>query len=282
MIQVDCYNCGSSRRSFYATANGFTVVKCSVCGLLFVTPRPSQGEIEKAHQLGFHKGQSGLDVTGRFCKGTVRSFRRKLEYLYQQGVGRETSTWLDIGCGHGEFLVALEAFGNGRVLVEGLEPNRKKQRSARQKGLNVSCFELNSHQQEYEFISLLNVWSHLRDPLEFLKLCRKVLKPGGELLLRTGDTSNLPAEEHPRPFLLPDHLSFASEEIVSDVLGRCGFDVVAVDKFPAYDFGTVRLLKECIKLVWPRKRSQLLDLPRQWRVTRRHKTDIWVRATMAR
>jgi hypothetical protein len=93
----------------------------------------------------------------------------------------------------------------------------------------------------------------------------------------------LPAERHSRPFFLPDHLSFASEKIVSDILRRCGFDVLAVRKYPTFTSGWtgVQMLKEALKILAPGKRSRLsemlADARRGFNASRR-KTDMFIRA----
>ena len=37
----------------------------------------------------------------------------------------------------------------------------------------------------------------------------------------------------PRPFYLPDHLSFASESIIIRILERLGFEILSVKKYPS-------------------------------------------------
>lgn len=255
-------------------------MKCSECGLLYVTPRPKEEEISKGHQTGLHQGESPLCVTGTFSKTKVKSYCKILEDLDQQQLRKGQHTWLDIGCGHGEFMKALIEFSGGHVIARGLEPNVMKQKQACKRGLDVSYFSLDRHMQQYDFVSLLNVYSHLPNPPDFFMTCRKVLKPGGCLLLETGDTANLSIKESPRPFCLPDHLSFASEEIISNILRRCGFEIVAVRKYAAQTFGYVRVIKELIKLVLPKKKSQLFDLTNQFKLCRKYTTDMYILATM--
>src|SRR5207249_11950728 len=121
--------------------------------------------------------------------------------------------------------------------------NRRKIVAARKWGLNVDYFDLAAHDEHYDSISLLNVYSHLTSPLEFLRLVRRRLKPEGELLLETGDTASLGANQHPRPFLLPDHLSFASQQILSDMLKKAGLEIISIHKYPSVK---LRLMKGLI------------------------------------
>jgi len=158
--------------------------------------------------------------------------------LYGDELKTKRHRWLDIGCGNGEFLAALARFCGSGIEAVGLEPNVDKREAACRRGLNVQCFDLDNHSERYDCISLLNVYSHLPSPPEFLLQCKRLLHPSGELLLETGDTANLSADEHYRPFYLPDHLSFPSEEIVRNILVSCGFRIMKVRKCPGTTMNT--------------------------------------------
>ena len=63
-------------------------------------------------------------------------------------------------------------------------------------------------------------------------MLKKLLKPEGELILETGNTASLSAKDHPRPFDLPDHLSFASESIIKEIFERLDFNILRIKKYP--------------------------------------------------
>jgi SAM-dependent methyltransferase len=253
-------------------------VKCSDCGLLYVTPRPSDEELVRAHECGVHRGEITLNVTGSFNESKVSSYLKVLQGLYGDELRKSDRTWLDIGCGHGEFLIAVEQFSQNRVLARGIEPNRYKRESAKNRGLDVSYFDLKNHKERYDSISILNVYSHLPSPLEFFCLCKGLLNPGGELLIETGDTADLSPKEHHRPFYLPDHLSFASEKIISEILHRCGFQVICIKKYQNFSFNFYGLLIGMIKHVWQGKRSQILEPIVFFKKNQRYIRDMYIRA----
>lgn len=270
MKSVACYHCGSNRHSFYAAENGFTLVRCDGCGLLYVTPRPDEREIAAGHELGVHQGEQKLEVTGRFAEVKVGRYLNILRDFFGDELREKSVSWLDIGCGHGEFLVALREFSGGKIVAKGVEPNLAKQESARSRGLDVGYYDLRTEARRYDFVSALNVYGHLPDPPATLSDWRRLLNPEGELLLETGDTAELPANKHPKPFYLPDHLSFASRRIVADLLRRIGFDVLDSRVYYWVKPGPVTVTKETVKLFWPGKKSSLRYMFRP--------TDLYIRA----
>jgi 2-polyprenyl-3-methyl-5-hydroxy-6-metoxy-1,4-benzoquinol methylase len=279
MIEVPCYSCGSKRHTAYASENGCNLVRCSDCGLLYVNPRPSDEEIDEGVKMGAHRGDETLDSTGHYMTTKVAIYHKVLKDIYGTDLQSRKRTWLDVGCGHGELLVALQEVSRDNVAVKGTEPNRRKIAAAVKRDLDVSYFDLAAHDEQYDCISLLNVYSHLTSPPEFLRLVKQRLRPDGEILLETGDTASLPAGRHPRPFLLPDHLSFGSQQILSNMLKKAGFEIVCVNKYPAVKLRFMKglILKDIVKLVLPHKRSQLPWLYSSWRAGK-DRTDMWIRA----
>ena len=279
MIEVSCYSCRSSQHKPYATENGYSLVKCTGCGLLYVNPRPSDEEIEEGVKIGAHGGEGTLYTTGRYMPDKVALYNKVLKNMYGAELQNRKATWLDIGCGHGELLMVLKALSKDSIAATGIEPNQHKAAAASKRGLDVTCFDLASSDQHWDSISLLNVYSHLTSPPEFLRMVRERLKPKGELLLQTGDTASLSLDQHPRPFLLPDHLSFASQQILSNMLKQTGFEIISVKKYPAVQLWQMKymVLKEMVKVVLPHKRSQVNSVYSMFRVAK-YRTDMWIRA----
>ena len=257
MENVSCYNCGSTDATPFAMENGYSLTKCTKCGLLYVNPRPSNEEIEQAHRLGQHRGLKPVETTGYYDFSKVSSYVRTLRDIF--GSGRDLrGRWLDIGCGYGEFMLALKKFSGNGLDVIGVEPNVHKTAAAKKKGLNVSYFDLDGHTEKYDYISILNVYSHLPDPPKALAAWKRLLTPGGQLLLETGDTADMSPETHPTPYYLPDHLSFGSESIVVRVLENAGFQILEVQKYPEVRETPMAIFREALKVVVPGKHSRIM------------------------
>ena len=275
MQAARCYNCDNDESTFYAKENGYSLVKCAGCGLLYVDDPPSLGELEKAHSQGQHAGEQTIEATGHYKPFASKRYIAILRDLFGEGIQGDIA-WLDVGCGHGEFMVALQKFCPGSARIVGSEPNIHKQTSARARGLDVQFVDLDAEDQKYDYISLLNVYSHLPDPPLFIAKLKLLLKPDGELILETGDTADFSADEHYRPFYLPDHLSFASEKIVRDILQRLDFEVLEVRKYPYLRVDAVTFGRELLKFVLPGYDSSLPDILRA--KDKYPTTDMYIRA----
>jgi SAM-dependent methyltransferase len=275
---VTCYNCGSTNSAPYAEENGYSLVKCSGCGLLFVDNPPNPVDIADAARNGRHHGDRDLQVTGRFHASKVPRYAVILRDLFG-GDLRSLRSWLDVGCGHGELMMAILELSEGSTCVRGMEPNVRKVTSARSRNLDVSAFDLTSHEAKYDVVSMLDVYSHLPNPPKFISLLTRLLKPQGELLIQTGDAAGFAAEEQLLPFGLPDHLSFASEKIVVDILKRQGFEILCVRKYSYLNRDWISVAKEVLKLFLPNYRSRLRCYFNWDRYAR---TNMFIRARLVR
>jgi 2-polyprenyl-3-methyl-5-hydroxy-6-metoxy-1,4-benzoquinol methylase len=99
---------------------------------------------------------------------------------------------LDVGCGNGSFLAFMKSLGWD---VEGVEPDPKAAEIARSSlQVKVLASSLESAQfpsEHFEAVTLAHVLEHVHDPIALLKECRRVLKPGGTIVVRTPNLSSL-------------------------------------------------------------------------------------------
>jgi SAM-dependent methyltransferase len=89
---------------------------------------------------------------------------------------------LDIGCGAGNMAHHLAAYGQ----VVGVDPYPRPLEVARQRGLNVrqaSATDLPFGDQSFDLVALLDTVEHVADEEAVFAECRRVLKPGGKLLV---------------------------------------------------------------------------------------------------
>lgn len=109
--------------------------------------------------------------------------------------GIEKKTWLDIGCGRGEWLQLLKARG---AVVSGLDINPIMVEACQKKGLPVVCEDAiywltRQPDQSLAMISGFHIIEHLPFgmALTLLRESLRCLMPGGVLLLETPNPDNL-------------------------------------------------------------------------------------------
>lgn len=260
MISAQCYHCEKDEADLFDKENGYNLVRCRICGLLFVSPRPDDATRSEAIRTGFHSGEKQLDVNARGDEVKRTQYHRVLQNLFTDHEITELRKTLDVGCGYGEFIAELKEFSPSAIQIAGFEPNEIKRNVALQNGHDVRPSMSHFGDTKFDLISLLNVFSHLSNPREDFRNYRKILQPNGLILIQTGDAAGLEPKAMPKPYFLPDHLSFASEIIIKNILEQEGFKVLKVYRYPAIHFTWWQLAKEIIKTLLPRKKSNLIAL----------------------
>jgi len=92
---------------------------------------------------------------------------------------------LDVGCGNGDSLVQMSAFGWN---VEGIDTNPAMVQVCKERELKViqgTLEDQNFPSDTFDAITVKHVIEHVYDPLGFLKECHRILKPKGQLMILT-------------------------------------------------------------------------------------------------
>lgn len=192
---VGCNLCGSARARWLARENGLDVVRCRECGLVYVTPQPSQRELERFYADYYPAGSEA-----RWRELTAPVFACDARRLAAALPGR--GRVLDVGTGFGHFLEALRAEGFD---AEGLESSPLARERLAARGLRAHAGMMPDDvvlpAESYDAITASMVLEHVANPIGFLRRARDLLRPGGLLFVRVPNFALL------RAFLFAGRLS---------------------------------------------------------------------------
>jgi 2-polyprenyl-3-methyl-5-hydroxy-6-metoxy-1,4-benzoquinol methylase len=138
---------------------------------------------------------------------------------------------LDVGCGSGDWLALMMGLGWRGV---GLDFDENAVKVGRTRGLDVTCGALeqqNYADNSFDAVALSHVIEHVPDPVQTLAECRRILKPGGKLVVVTPNTSSLSHrmfKQDWRGLEPPRHLHIFSNRSLPSLLARAGFENVSI------------------------------------------------------
>jgi SAM-dependent methyltransferase len=195
--------------------------RCFECGCLWATDaRQLETVLLKAYERvldAYFDSQENDPRYIRFYAGLEQLMRRYVS-------GRRI---LDVGCGDGIFLSSLSDDWS----KQGLEPSASGASRARKRNLDVECATLETITEPYQvdLISALDVIEHVIDPHHFVESFKRHLRPGGVVLLLTGDANALTARvAGPQWSYLRwcGHISVFSQSGLRKLLESHGFEVL--------------------------------------------------------
>lgn len=136
--------------------------------------------------------QSRIATTYDEARALTPARRRRWQRLVSAHVDRTTTSLVvDLGCGTGRFSEMLAAELGARVI--GLDPSEKMIDQARRKRAagpvvfgRASAHELPLADSCIDLVFMSQIYQHLPDPAAVARECRRVLRGGGYVCVRTG------------------------------------------------------------------------------------------------
>lgn len=196
------------------------LVRCRSCGFQYINPRLAGAIIFGAYT----EGEDPAYVSQ--IEARERTFARALREI-DRAAGAP-GRLLDIGTAAGAFVAAARARGWD---AEGCEPNAWLARwGSSRYGITIrpgSVFDQPYAEGTFDVITLWDVIEHTLNPREMVEHCRRLLKPGGLLVVNYPDIGSWIARLLGRRwlFLTSVHLYYFDRGTITRLLETTGFRV---------------------------------------------------------
>lgn len=204
------------------------LLQCSDCGQLFSQCSESRYQ-DSMQEFDVAEGTSP-NAQSIHRANTLHS--KRLELIKQTlSLPAEAIGLLDVGCSSGAFLDTAKRLG---FQTHGIEPAEKAATTAMSRGhaVKIGLLEANTYPEaSFDAVTLFEVIEHLKEPLPLLKTIYQVLKPGGVLMLSTGNAKSLTVQclkEKWDYFSIHQHgghISFFNPESMQKLASMAGFKV---------------------------------------------------------
>ena len=241
---------------FSCAPGTWTFTRCSACGAAWLDPRPTPGSVMRAYTRYYtHDAAPSGGSSGRGVKLALRNAYLRARWGYDETPSLALGRWvlgrrrraaldlevrhlarpegrarlLDVGCGNGAFLAAMQTRGWD---VHGLEPDPAAAAAARAAGIDVrsgTLADADWPDGSFDAVTMSSVIEHVHEPASILAACGRLLATGGRLHVVTPNIDALGAERfgrHWRGLEAPRHLVLFNRRSLARLLVACGFEDV--------------------------------------------------------
>jgi len=172
----------------------YSVFRCKKCWLAFLNPQPSMKELEPHYGSDYYSmGEAKPSAIAKLIFDTyyLKNGNPLLKLLFLPFKPLMIRTvpfvqggkLLDVGCGAGNFLAQIKSRG---MKLCGVEPGKFDKKFIKKHGLNIfqGTLEQAKYPKNYfDIITMNQVFEHLNNQKETLRELRRILKPGGTLVI---------------------------------------------------------------------------------------------------
>jgi 2-polyprenyl-3-methyl-5-hydroxy-6-metoxy-1,4-benzoquinol methylase len=249
-----CLLCGSPGRLLYSglkdrlfSAPGeWQLKQCTraECGLIWPDPVAIPEDLHLAYQKYYtHTEPTGavarlkqqvLSRGYRFAIGIpavlTGLMRQRRDFMHMYLDELKPGKLFDAGCGDGQFLHLMSQFGWQGT---GIDFDEAAIETGRQKyGLTLAVGDFQTatiEENAFDAVTMSHVIEHVPDPIGCLAKCRRMLKPGGRLVVTTPNTRSLGHQEFKeswRGLEPPRHLHIFHPALLGECAQRAGLHVV--------------------------------------------------------
>jgi SAM-dependent methyltransferase len=228
------------RDDLFSAPGTWALKKCPAndCGLLWLDPMPvaedlflayqeyyTHGDPSKSFLHGLGKRAYAFLTDGFLSIAGIPAERKRAELMFLDD--RTPGTLLDVGCGHGTFLGAMAKRG---WKVSGVDFDPAAIEAARRvHGLDVHVGTVDTivaRGMSFDVVTASHVVEHVPDPVQFLAQCRRLLRPGGCVILKTPNADSLGARLYGRAWRglePPRHLHIFTTGALEACARQAGF-----------------------------------------------------------
>jgi 2-polyprenyl-3-methyl-5-hydroxy-6-metoxy-1,4-benzoquinol methylase len=201
----------------YGAPQNWGTRRCSACEVIWLDPQPVPSDIPRLYfQYCTHHAKETVTWIGRLqhemseCalarlgyptkapKGILLRLLSRLPSVERAALlsvfalpASGAGNLLDVGCGNGQFIARMRAFG---WKVSGIDPDPAAVSYGRSQGIEIHVGTIADlpESARYDVITLSHVVEHVADPVDLLRECGKRLQPGsGRLIITTPNINSL-------------------------------------------------------------------------------------------
>ena len=223
---IPCNICGGRRSRRILESRDYTFVRCSDCGLCFQNPQPVFDDLKVRY------GQNYFEYELRNEENFFHLMKlglRDIRFFQRTCAPYQSRKFLDVGCATGMLLEHMRERG---WEVQGVELCRESaEHGIRKRKLDIFIGTLEQAgfpDSSFPVVHFSHLIEHVPDPKAFFLEVRRILAPGGYVVVVTPNIDGLQARLFRERWrsAIADHLTLFSKKTLRRMLAATGYQVL--------------------------------------------------------
>jgi len=268
LVDVPCPACDSDRKRKGFKKFNLEYVECIDCKTLYVSPRPTQENINNYFVESAAIGFWHSHVVKESLKGRIgHLFRPRAIWVANltEQYFEKPMVFVDVNSMYNEFLEEIDELGlfKDKIILEpaiDIAEYIKEEKGF--KVINKSIMSVDSNEINANAVTAFAVVDRVFNPEIFLKAVRSILVERGLLFFTTTTISGFDLQvlwQNSKTIFPPDHINLLSIEGIVKLLERCGFEIIELSTPGQLDVELVKnAMQDNDKLKLPRFISYFL------------------------
>lgn len=223
---IACNLCHSKQPRPFFAKDGYNLVCCRNCGLVYVTPRPTEQSLAMLYSkdyFAYKKLDTNIEQT---LDALIEKAAKSIIWSF---ISSNHKRFLEIGCAEGSYVKVAQSRG---MEAKGIEVSDWAAAIARDM-LHVTVYtgtlEMNLEKLSigsFDVIYMGDVIEHVHNPFELLKQVNSLLSSNGILIMNTPNINSLSLKllrENWRVISPERHLYYFSLRTMKNLLASAGF-----------------------------------------------------------
>lgn len=249
LVDVPCPACDSNRRRKGFNKFGLEYVECMDCKTLYVSPRPSEENINRY----FTESEATEFWQSHVVKETIKGrighlFRPRAMWVANltEQYFEKPAVFVDINSMYNEFLEEIDKlnlFKNKIILDPAIDIAESLKEEEGFEVINESIMGVDSNEVKANAVTAFAAIDSVFSPEILLKAVKSLLADSGLIFFTTTTISGFDLQvlwENSKTIFPPDHINLLSIEGIEKLLEKCDFEIIELSTSGQLDVELVR------------------------------------------
>ena len=194
--------------------------ECSECGLIFVHPMPTPGELRSYYETVWFSDEEIISTSKEAKLNCEIQADERLKYMSRHIDLFSCQKVLDVGSGYGYLYDSFKKRGMNDLSFYATDLSPANIKRLRAKGISSFTDLRDIKEQDFDLVTISSVLEHVGEPVKFMRSVIEYVRKGGYIFI------DLPERDDLFKPILEPHVAVYTKESLTHLAGTLGLKTI--------------------------------------------------------